>query len=75
MAVSHNGQDDPDLDPEPDLHPAPQRFAAMWPVVQPLLQFTELLVDGQHEGLHLAVQALLVLGDLTAVFLVRSQRR
>ena len=88
MAVPHHGQDDQDLDPEhqdpehQDLDPEPdrhhlasQRFAAVWFVVHPLLQFLELLTDGQHEGLHLAVQALLMLGDLAAVSLERNQRR
>lgn len=88
MAVPHHGQDDQDLDPEhqdlehQDLDPEPdrhhlasQRFAAVWSIVQPLLQFLELLTDGQHEGLHLAVQALLMLGDLAAVSLARNRRR
>jgi hypothetical protein len=75
VAVPHNGQDEPDPDPDPDPHPASQRFTATWPIVQPLLQLTVLLAAEQHEGLHLAAQALLMLGDLTAVSLTRNRHR
>jgi len=82
MAVPHHGQDDQDHDPqhrdlgpEPDQQPVSQRFTAAWSIVQPLLQFTELLAAGQHEGLHLAAQALLMLGDLAVVSLARNRHR
>ena len=74
--LEHQDPEHRDLDPEPDRHHlASQRFAAVWSIVQPLLQFLELLTDGQHEGLHLVVQALLMLGDLAAVSLARNRRR
>ena len=73
MQVHHNGQDDPDLDPEPDPH-KPEGFVKAWSQARPVLQLIELLAAGQHEGLHLAVQALLVLGDLAAVSLSGKHR-
>jgi hypothetical protein len=73
VAVQHNGQDEPDPDPEPDPH-ALQGFVDAWFTARPLLQLTELVAAGQHEGLHLAAQALMVLGDLAAVSLDRLHR-
>ncbi len=72
MAVQQNGQEDPDPDPDPDPE-APPGFVKVWSAMRPLLPLAELLGAGQHKGLHLAVQALLVLGDLAVMFSMRRR--
>jgi hypothetical protein len=65
VAWPRNGPEEPDSDPEPPgQQEAPRLVQEVWGVVRTALQLYRLLVAGKHEGLHLSVQALVVVGDL-----------
>lgn len=73
MSAQQNGQEQPDPEPEPDPH-APSGFVRVWSAVRPVPQLLLELMAGQHEGLYLTAQALMVLGDLAAAYLQCRRR-
>lgn len=71
-------QEDPErLEPVQPEQPAPQPpwLVRQWTYVRGGLQLAELWIPETHQGLHLAAQTLVVMGDLTVVlWLGRSDR-
>jgi hypothetical protein len=73
MPQKHLERKEP-AEPEPSA-PQPPWLVRQWIYVRGGLQLVELLIPETHQGLHLAAQTLVMLGDLTVVLVSRRSDR